>query len=581
MPGSIADINIKLVANPEGLTKGLSAAEQRLSKFASSARSISSSATGSMGGIASALTGLGAGLSVAGLAAGLKGAISRLDELGDRATGLGESVSNLEKLDYVAVRMGSSGEAASKGMSKLTKVIGEASTKGGDAKKSLEGLGLNVQDLAQMNPAQAFIAVSQAIGDLPGTYDRASAAASIFGKSFGELMPLFTNTDGISEYVDDFDRLHGNVDKAAEIAGSAQDQFDRFNEAVKGFGEQSVIAFGPATTSLMRDAADALGDLNNATDGDWLTSFANGMKEAIESLKGPLSAFALGIRELNDAVEFTVGLMSKAMLFDSKFGTDALNKEKLQKHMDKSLSFRNRVEAIQNSGSPAGAVMDDALRRSVRDVYDYMNPKATSGSASAHDTTKQGAKTVAEQSALGQLTEDQMDELDKLGKSIEDDVMTPMEKYQKKMDELDEALRQGAITQETYTRAEQKYWDEATKAVEGHSKALDKATQKQQRQADLDRYASQMSWLDNLAGANLPPGGFVGDSMPANFRFFTDPATSAMQGGRSVYSAADLMAQADQAYADLQSSQGDPQLDEANQYLSQIAENTADMGMRA
>ena len=329
MAGSVADINIKLIANPKGLIDGLSAAEKRLSKFASESKASARAAAAGFTDIGTALTGMSVALTGGAVAAGIKGAIDRLDDLGDKAAGIGETAGNLSRLDYVATRMGSNGDAASAGMNKLVKAIGEAQNGSGDAKKVFDSLGLSIQSLAQMSPTDAMLTVSEAIGRLPGVYEKASAASAIFGKNFAALMPLFNNPDGISEYYDDFARLHGNIDQAAEVAGAAKDQFDRLETAMHGLGEMAVIAFGPAVESMIGAVADRIGEINSSDSGmqkaaEYGQKFAHAFDDMPGKVGDIAEVFQSIARFTKEAMGATKILVSGLLYMKSNISQNAL-----------------------------------------------------------------------------------------------------------------------------------------------------------------------------------------------------------------------------------------------------------------
>lgn len=70
-------------------------------------------------------------------------------------------------------------------------------------------------------------------------------------------------------------------------------------------------------------------------------------------------------------------------------------------------------------------------------------------------------------------------------------------------------------------------------------------------------------WGQQMLDYNMPRGGFVGGNVPSNFRFFTDPVTSAMNGGRSTFNPAEFASIAYQP------------VDDQGNWLQDIATNTA------
>jgi len=294
LAGSTSKIAIEVVANALGMDKGLRGAEMRLSKFNSSVHATARNTAGSfvsmgrsVAGFGAAITGLSVGGGLAGLGAGLKTSIDRLDDLGDRAKGIGTTAESLSKIGFIATKIGSDSESAVAGIQKMNKALGDAATKGGPAADMLGALGLNVNTLVQEDPTQAFIDISMAIGQLSTASERAAAASAIFGKGAKDLMQFFVDPSEIQEAAYRFEELHGDIGMAAGIAGEAKGKMDDLSESIKGLGEQMVIALGPDVTKMIGDAADALGKLNSS---------GQAARTATEGLAGA-GGFASGIME--------------------------------------------------------------------------------------------------------------------------------------------------------------------------------------------------------------------------------------------------------------------------------------------
>ena len=166
------------------------------------------------------------------------------------------------------------------------------------------------------------------------------------------------------------------------------------------------------------------------------------------------------------------------------------------------------------------------------------------------------------------------------GDKLHREAMTPIEQYNEKMDELDKLKQARVLSMEDWTRLEEKFWKEANAGVDDHIDKLDDLDKKQREvfgepnPFNPSNMVQDASWLNDLYSYNMPPGGFVGGVMPMNFRVFDSPAMAAANGGRQVY---DWNSLASQGFDPTEN----PQLDEANKYLRQIVDNTADMGVYA
>lgn len=576
MAGSTSKIAIEVVANALGMDKGLRGAEMRLSKFNSSVHATARNTAGSfvsmgrsVAGFGAAITGLGVGGGLAGLGAGLKASIDRLDDLGDQAKGIGTTAESLSKIGYVALRVGSSAEAVTGGIKKMERSLAEASTKGGKTAEMIEALGLNLTELTQMDPVQAFEQIVYAIGSLPSTYDKAAASQAIFGKSASELMQFFADTTEIGKFADDFDRLHGNVGLAAEVAGGAQDELDRLKQATMGFGEQAVIAFGPQLTGWIKNMADAIGGFNNsATSVNTMTESLAGLTRTMESVAGAAKVLVgMGLWVIGDE--------------RSQTGTGAVNQAKLEK-------WKMRGEIGNATGQDiarrAAGMEDRSGRVSMAEAL------MTEGQRNILGTTKRTPAVVAsatpaatpagESRSVGDSLK-YMEDQEKIAKEVEqiqEKFADPLEELEAQIQKIQDLYDAGAIDEGLYYRALNGYLDD-------YNKNLQKTQEEQDRLLNPDaprrgRGYTNLSasggagidgpgfdpMMDRFMQYNTLPGGFVGGSIPDNQRTFTPPEW----GSRQV----DFRSN----YSESNSSYG---MDENNRLLKAIADGVQNAAMVA
>jgi hypothetical protein len=153
------------------------------------------SAAGSLGPLVSQLSALGpygiaAAAAVAGLSAGLvmlgkaaQEAVAYGSRVADLALKSDASAEGLQKLEFAGAMVGVSMESASGGILKFQKALEESPDK-------INALGLSVEELKAMDPAEAFTAFAKAIASIDSPSERTAAAMSVLGRSAGELMPL-------------------------------------------------------------------------------------------------------------------------------------------------------------------------------------------------------------------------------------------------------------------------------------------------------------------------------------------------------------------------------------------------------
>lgn len=563
MAGSTAKLAVEVVANAVGVDRGLRQAQRSISGFTMNVNKIGSS----VGDVFSSLTGIGAALSVGGAAAALKSTIASLDEIGDTAKGIGTTAESMSKIGYVATRVGSSAEAVTGGIKKMERSLAEASTKGGKTADMIEALGLNITELTQMDPVQAFEEIVYAIGSLPSTYDRAAAAQAIFGKGAAELMQFFADTTEIGKFAEDFDRLHGNVTLAAEVAGGAQDQLDRLKQATMGFGEQAVIAFGPQLTEWIKNMADAIGGFNNSANSvNAMTESMSGLVRAMESVAGAAKVLVgMGLWVIGDE--------------RSQTGTGAVNQAKLEK-------WKLRGEIGNATGQDIARRAAEMENRSGR--VSMAEALMTEGQRNILGTTQRTPAAVASTTPAGSapggggsISESlqYIDDQEKIAKEVEQiqkQFADPIEELESQIQKIQDLYDAGAIDEGLYYRALNGYLDD-------YNKKLQKTQEEQERLLNPDaprrgRGYTNLSasgpagvdgpgfdpMMDRFLQYNTLPGGFVGDSIPPNMRTFTPPEW----GSRKVDFRSNYTDNA-QAYG----------MDENNNLLRRIADSIENVGM--
>lgn len=150
-------------------------------------------------------------------------------------------------------------EAMIKSQQKLTKNIGDGSK---NAMEALQDLGVGLRkgvledwtSWEQKDPAEMFWEVGDALMNMSNAYDKESAAQALFGRSWHDLVPLFSQYKSLEDYnaaledvnvvsEDTVNDLADLNDKVSELKGN----FDTLKTEVLG-------ALAPALT----DAADAL-----------------------------------------------------------------------------------------------------------------------------------------------------------------------------------------------------------------------------------------------------------------------------------------------------------------------------------
>lgn len=126
---------------------------------------------------------------VTGITALIDSQTKALDAFNDLSDATGASVENISALDQVARRTGGSFETVETSLIKLNQSLAAAATPGSDAARTIEALGLSVEQLRAQDPAEALRLVAVALQGFADDGDKARAVQELFGKSIKEVAP--------------------------------------------------------------------------------------------------------------------------------------------------------------------------------------------------------------------------------------------------------------------------------------------------------------------------------------------------------------------------------------------------------
>lgn len=192
---------------------------------------------------------LGGALSLTAFATFVSRTVAGIDALNDMSDATGASIENLSALEEMAARTGTSFDTVGSALIKFNQTLA-AATPGSPAEQSLKAIGLSVEELKRMDPAEALRVTAVALSGFADDGNKARLVQELFGKSVREVAPLLKD---LAEQ----GKLTGSVTK--EMAAEA-DQFNK-NLAVMQTNLQS--AARALTTDLItgiNKAAQALKD---------------------------------------------------------------------------------------------------------------------------------------------------------------------------------------------------------------------------------------------------------------------------------------------------------------------------------
>jgi hypothetical protein len=175
----VADVKILISAKDEA-SRVLSQVQNNLSKTTS----ILSSVGGAFGLVGT--------LSVGALAAMAKSTIDGLDALNDLRDATGSSIENLSALEDIAARTGTSFDTVGQALTKFNKAL-QSADKGSPTEAALKAIGLSVQELKDLDPAEALLKTAVALDGYATDGNKARLVSVLFGKSLSEVAPLLND----------------------------------------------------------------------------------------------------------------------------------------------------------------------------------------------------------------------------------------------------------------------------------------------------------------------------------------------------------------------------------------------------
>lgn len=242
----------------------------------------------SMGVAKSAIEGLAAGLTLGGLVMFAKRTIDSVDRLNDLADATGSSIEKLSGLEDVAARTGSSFENLQDALLKSQMALKDAKP-GTDQAQAIKALGLSVEDLKRLDPADALMAIAKAMGQFSDSGDKSRLSLTLFGRSLKETAPLLKDLAESGELV-------------AKVTTQQAEEADKFNKQL---------------FAMQKNAQDAarylLNDVVTAINAAGAAMRESGLLEGLRVLFGGDAEFRSNKRlfELTDQLLQIEGVLSK------------------------------------------------------------------------------------------------------------------------------------------------------------------------------------------------------------------------------------------------------------------------------
>ena len=211
---------------------------------------------------------VGATAAVAGITVAINRARQDIDNLAKDAIRIGTTVDQLQALRLAAEEAGAGAETITTAIVKMQDAISDAAADLTESKglvQSFEDLGIQAQDLFDLDPAEQFLRIAEAIGQVRNEADRVRITRDIFGRGGVAIAPLLT---------DDVRARVGNVSQFIQGANAAvtpqgaidvqqmNDTLGRLSYAFGGLATQLTEEVSPAVTKVLNEMIDAVGKFN-------------------------------------------------------------------------------------------------------------------------------------------------------------------------------------------------------------------------------------------------------------------------------------------------------------------------------
>ncbi len=188
------------------------------------------------------------------------------DDTMTQAAMFGIDVETFQKMQkLVASGLDTTVESMLRSQQKFKKNIGEGKD---EFMLAMKELGLTVEvyggktgeamsQLVTEDQMDLFFRAGQAIMNLGDEYEKEAVAQKLFGKSWRELVPLFTDYKSVEEYTAALDKQKVVEEELVENGADLYDQVGELKENLKTLKDDILLSLAPALT----DAAEALNGL--------------------------------------------------------------------------------------------------------------------------------------------------------------------------------------------------------------------------------------------------------------------------------------------------------------------------------
>lgn len=259
MARGVGRLNVDLIARTAGFQAGMRKARGQMKRFHRQGKLLS--------GLMRKLVALFAVRQIINWGRAQAKAVDTLAKLSDR---IGESTERLVGLQHAANITGAGAERMAAGLDVLQKRLGEAAMGTGEARAALDALGLSVDELMRMSPADQFGLIADRVKGLSTQAEKAAVTSKLFSRANQDLVnTLELGSAGLAKMQRRAQELGLAISRtdAAEIE-KMNDAMTELKAAWDGFARTTLVTIAPAVTQMLKEIREAAQNIKALTTGE-------------------------------------------------------------------------------------------------------------------------------------------------------------------------------------------------------------------------------------------------------------------------------------------------------------------------
>ncbi len=370
------------------------------------------------------------------------------EKLSQLETRLGISAGALSELEFVAKQNGVEFNQLTLGIQRMTRRISESAAGFGEAKNSLEELGLDAVKLNQLAPEDQFASIAEALSQVEGQSNKVRLAFKLFdAEGVSVLQTMENGAKGINDYREVARKMGLTINsvQAKQLAAMNQ-KLGETRGAVQGAGRILILNLLPALENTIEGVKEFV------VDSGILTGAINVLSASFKLLALPV----IVIKNLLEAVlEFIKGIGGALIKVFEK-------------------DFKGAIDKLKEGASKGSEDLKEIVTSTLKLFEDAGKDAAANADSTADDIAKPivlGAEKIKKA-----VVEDLPEGIGKLGEyaeQVKKSIMTGYEEFANQSKILKLLLEEDLLTVEEYERAVRKLREEFTEQGKEGKKAQD------------------------------------------------------------------------------------------------------------